>query len=166
VQGGYLQAGYNWDLGIFVVGVGAYADWNNYSTHSNNVAYSSSAYGLDFKLGMPDDDWLPYVKLGYGYSTGNKNNDLRIVSQNSSNIAVGVEYNVAPRWSLIAEYKIDNFSNQDNSTIINNKILTFGFNYYFGQPIIRKVAAVQILDIPVPEPILDPNAAPEAPPPP
>jgi opacity protein-like surface antigen len=166
VQGGYIQAGYNWDLSALVVGVGTYADWNNYAIHSNDVAYSSSSYGLDLKLGFPVDYWLPYAKLGYGYNTGNKNDVLRIVSQNSRNIAVGVEYNVAPRWSLIAEYKINNFSNRDKSITIHNKLFTFGFNYYFDKPSEKKKEVVDIINVPIPEPILDPDAAPEAPPPP
>jgi opacity protein-like surface antigen len=165
-QGGHIQAGYNWELSALVVGVGAYADWNNYAIHSNDVAYSSSSYGLDFKLGFPDEYWLPYAKLGYGYNTGNRNDVLRVVSQNSRNIAVGVEYNVAPRWSLIAEYKINNFSNRDKSITIHNKLFTFGFNYYYDKPSEKKKEVAPTIDIPIPEPILDPNAAPDAPPPP
>jgi len=72
VQGGYLQAGYNWDLYAIVVGLGAYYDVNNYSIHSNNVGYSSRAYGLDTKLGLPVDDWLPYIKLGYESQHGHQ----------------------------------------------------------------------------------------------
>jgi tetrahydromethanopterin S-methyltransferase subunit F len=166
VQGGYLQAGYNREVSKFIVGVGAYADWNNYTIHSNDVAYSSSAYGVDVKLGLPFDELLPYVKLGYGYSTGNKNDVLRTVSQNSRNGAVGVEYNVAPRWSLIAEFKMDKFSNRDKSITVYNRLFTFGFNYYFDKPSeIIKEAAPEI-EYTIPEPILDPNAAPDAPPPP
>lgn len=164
VQGGYLQAGYNWELSKLVVGLGAYADWNNYTVHSNDVGYASSAYGFDVKLGLPSDELLPYVKLGYGYSTGNKNDVLRTVSQNSRNGAVGVEYNVAPRWSLIAEFKMDKFSNRDKSITIYNRLLTFGFNYYFDKPLETKKEAAPEIDLPIPEPILDPNAAPEAPP--
>ena len=167
MQGGYIQAGYNWDLfRTIVVGVGAYADWNNYAVHSNDVAYSSSAYGLDLRLGYPVEYWFPYAKLGYGYNTGNKNDGLRIVSQNSRNIAAGVEYNIAPRWSLIAEYKINSFSNKDRSITIHNKLFSFGFNYYFDKPLETKKDIVPIIDAPIPEPILDPSAAPDAPPPP
>jgi len=165
VQGGYLQAGYNWELSSLIVGLGAYLDWNNNALHSNDISYSSSAYGLDIKLGVPVDYWLPYLKLGYGYNTGNKNDGLRVVSQYSPNIAIGVEYNIAERWSLIAEYKINKFSNLDNSVTVHNKLLTFGFNYYFGHPFKTKEKAAEI-DLAIPEPIVAPEALPEDAPPP
>ncbi len=166
VQGGYLQGGYNWDLSIFVVGLGAYMDWNNYTIHSNDVAYSSRAYGLDAKLGVPIEGWFPYVKLGYGRSTGAGNEILGTVAQKSSNIAIGLEYNVASRWSLVAELKKDSFSNRDKSITINNRVFAFGFNYYFDKPI--KDDKVEVVEefIPIPEPIIAPDAVPEDAPPP
>lgn len=167
LQGGYLQAGYNWDLSVVVVGVGAYVDWNSYTIHSNAIAYASRGFGLDAKLGLPVGDWMPYVKLGYGYSTGTRDINLRAVAQNSSNVAVGVEYNFAPRWSAIAEYKRDSFSNRDKSITINNRLFTFGFNYYFDIPLaVKDEGVAPQLDLPIPEPILAPTAIPEAPPPP
>jgi opacity protein-like surface antigen len=166
VQGGYLQAGYNWELSALIVGMGAYLDWNNNALHSNDISYSSSAYGLDAKLGLPTDDWLPYIKLGYGYNTGNKNDGLRVVSQNSTNIAIGVEYNIADRWSLIAEYKTNKFSNQDYSITVRNKLLSFGFNYYFDHPLKSEKEKAPEIDLTVPEPIIAPDAIPEDAPPP
>jgi outer membrane immunogenic protein len=167
VQGGYLQGGYNWDVYAIVVGIGTYFEWNNYVVHSNDVGYSSRAYGLDAKLGLPFDDWLPYIKFGYGRSMATSNANLNSVAQYRPNVAVGVEYNLAPRWSLIAEYKRAKFSNWDGSITLNNKVFTFGFNYYFDIPLPRITAQVYIQpDLPIPEPILDPNAVPEAPPPP
>jgi hypothetical protein len=166
VQGGYLQGGYNWELRAIIVGVGAYFEWNNYAVHSNDVGYSSRAYGLDTKLGWAINDWLPYVKLGYGRSTATSNADLNSVAQYRSNAAVGVEYNVASRWSLIAEYKRANFSNQDESIIIHNKLFAFGFNYYFDKPLKEQEEKAVEVDIPIPPPMLAPDAVPEAPPPP
>jgi VCBS repeat-containing protein len=164
LQGGYLQGGYNWDLRTVIVGVGGYFDWNNYTVHSNGVGYGSHAYGVDTKLGLPIGDWLPYVKLGYGYSTGRRNKILRTVAENGTNIAVGVEYNFEPHWSAIAEYKRDSFSNLDRSITIKNRTFTFGFNYYFAVPIAKKKVEVPEAEIIVPAPILAPTALPEAPP--
>ena len=163
LQGGYLQGGYNWDFRTVIVGVGGYFDWNNYTVHSNGVGYGSHAYGVDAKLGLPIDDWLPYVKLGYGYSTGRRNEILRTVAENGTNIAIGVEYNFAPQWSAIAEYKRDNFSNLDRSITIKNRTFTFGVNYFFTPPLVKKKVEVET-EIIVPEPILAPTALPEAPP--
>lgn len=165
-QGGYLQGGYNWELYAIIAGLGVYYDVNNFAIHSNDVGYSSRSYGLDFKLGLPVDDWLPYVKLGYGRGMATSNSDLNSVSQYGRNIAVGVEYNVAPRWSLIAELKASKFSNHDDTITVHNKLFAFGFNYYLDKPLKQAKAKVIELDLPVPEPILDPNAVPEAPPPP
>jgi hypothetical protein len=166
VQGGYLQGGYNWELRAIIVGVGAYFEWNNYAVHSNDVGYSSRAYGLDTKLGWAIDEWLPYVKLGYGRSTATSNSNLNSVAQYRSNVAVGVEYNVASRWSLIAEYKRANFSNEDESIIIHNKLFAFGFNYYFDKPLKDEQEKAVEVDIAIPPPMLAPDAVPEAPPPP
>ncbi|HTN92948.1 MAG TPA: outer membrane beta-barrel protein [Gallionella sp.] len=163
-QGGYLQGGYNWELYSTIVGLGVYYDVNNFASHSDNVGYSSRSYGLDFKLGLPVDEWLPYVKLGYGRGMATSNADLNSVSQYGRNIAIGVEFNVAPRWSLIAELKSSKFSNDDNTVTVHNKLLAFGFNYYLDKPLQEAQAQVIELNLPVPEPILDPNAVPEAPP--
>jgi hypothetical protein len=166
VQGGYLQGGYNWELRAIILGVGTYFEWNNYAVHSNDVGYSSRAYGLDTKLGWAANDWLPYIKLGYGRSTATSNSSLNSVAQYRSNVAVGVEYNIASRWSLIAEYKRANFSNRDESIIIHNKIFAFGFNYYFDKPVKEEQEQAAEVDIPIPPPMLAPDAVPEAPPPP
>jgi opacity protein-like surface antigen len=120
---------------------------------------------VDAKLGPAFEDWLPYIKVGYGYSSGRKNKILSKVAQKGFNLAIGVEYNLAPRWSVIGEYKRDRFSNRDHSITINNKTFTFGINYYFDIPLIRKkVELVPEDDIPLPEAILAPEALPEAPP--
>lgn len=168
LQGGYLQGGYSWDLNYVVAGIGAYFDWNNYTLHSNGVAYSSHAYGLDARLGVPIEDWLPYIKVGYGYSSGSQEINLRTVSQTGRNLAAGFEYNFAPRWSVIAEYKTDKFSNRDGSITILNRIFSFGFNYYFDMPAeeMKKVEIAPEPDLPIPAPELAPDALPDAPPPP
>ena len=85
------------------------------------------------------------------------------MAENGTNIAVGVEYNFEPHWSAIAEYKRDNFSNLDGSITIKNRTFTFGINYFFAVPLVKKKVEVET-EIIVPEPILAPTALPEAPP--
>lgn len=163
VQGGYLQSGYNWNFGPVIAGVGAYFDWNPYALHSNGVAYSSLAYGLDTRLGLPAGYWLPYIKLGYGRNLGT--HDLRAVVQNSPNAAIGVEYNFASRWTIVAEYKANDFSSRDKSITISNRTFTVGFNYYFdAQQRVEIKNVIEKQDLPIPEPTLAPDAVPEAPP--
>jgi OmpA-OmpF porin, OOP family len=155
IQGGYIQGGYNWDVSSAIFGVGAYADFNSYEIHTNGVAYASRGFGVDAKLGLPAGDWLLYGKVGYGYSTGTR--DLSAVSQNSPNAAVGAEYKIARRWGAIAEYKIDTFSNKDGSISIQNRIISFGVNYYFGRPDVTQVVALD-----APELGLEPEPEPES----
>lgn len=165
VQGGYLQGGYNWDVSAATIGVGAYADFNSYEKHENGVEYGSRAYGMDTKLGLPAGDWLPYGKIGYGYSTGTR--DLGAVANKSLNYAIGVEYKLVSRLGAIVEYKGDSFSNKDGSVTIRNRTLSFGLNYYFDRPEVAPIIAVSVPELEqlgLPEPELDTDIASEPPP--
>jgi len=166
VQGGYLQGGYNWDVSAATIGVGAYADFNSYEKHQNGVEYGSRAYGMDAKLGLPAGDWLPYGKIGYGYSTGTR--DLGAVANKSLNYAIGVEYKLVSRLGAIVEYKRDSFSSKDGSITIKNTTLSFGLNYYFDRPEVAPIIAVSVPELEqqlgMPEPELDIDIASEPPP--
>ena len=165
LQGGYLQGGYNWDLKFVVAGIGAYLDWNNYAVHSNEIGFATRSVGLDAKLGLPVGDFLPYVKGGYGYNMVPQDKVFPSVTQKRPSGAIGIEYNFASRWSAIVEYKVNNFSNRDGSIKIYTKIFSFGLNYYFDIPRIKKVVEVAPeLDIVIPEAEIAPEAVPEAPP--
>ena len=165
MQGGYLQGGYNWDLDTFIAGIGGYADWNNFSQHSNGVSYATRSWGLDAKIGYLIGNWLPYVKRGYGFSTGTGNPDLNHVSNKGFNNAIGVEYNFTPRWSAIFEYKINRFSNKSDTITIVDKTFSFGVNYYFDIPLKKQIKKKkQLENIVIPPPELPPEALPEAPP--
>jgi outer membrane protein OmpA-like peptidoglycan-associated protein len=164
VQGGYLEGGYNWDISTATLGMGAYADFNADEIHTNGVEYGSRAVGLDVKLGMAFDDWLFYGKVGYGYSSGTK--DLAAVTGRSPNAAIGAEYKFASRWGAVVEYKVDNFSSQDASTSIKNRVFAFGLNYYFDRPEREQavVAAVPELEPELPDPDAEAESAAEPPP--
>jgi len=131
VQGGYLEGGYNLDVKAVTVGLGAYYDYNAYEQLSSGPQFTSWAYGLNAKFGLPIDDWLLYGKYGYGYSTGTR--DLSMVNQRSSNFAFGAEYELVNRWGAVVEYKVDDFSNKDGTIKISNKTLAFGLIYYFDR---------------------------------
>lgn len=162
VQGGYLQGGYIFESKTLVLGVGSYFDLNPSDKHESGVKYGSRAFGFDTKVGLPLGSWMPYAKLGYGYSTGT--NDLKKIASNSINAAFGVEYKIEPQWSLIGEYKRDNFSNNFAATQILNKTITFGINYYFSAPVI--VVAPTIVEVEVedaPAPVVVPKVVEDAP---
>lgn len=162
LQGGYLQGGYIFDSRTLVLGVGGYFDWNPSETHVSKVTYGSRSFGIDAKVGLPLGAWLPYAKLGYGYSTGTR--DLNTVAGNSVNATFGVEYKLADQWSMVGEYKLDKFGGKVSGTNITNKTMTLGFNYYFeAPPAPIVVAPVEEEDI-VPLPVVVPVPVTDAPP--
>lgn len=108
-----LAAGYNWDMQTFLLGVDAFAD-----THSSG--HSGQDAGLDVKLGLPLEAWLPYAKLGLaGTSPGTRFHG-----------GLGVEYKFAARWSAYGEWMTDKKSS--GATDYKNTNLLVGLNYYFG----------------------------------
>ncbi len=141
-QGGYLHGGYVFTSKTLLLGVGGFYDWNPNELRSSGIIYGSRSAGMDFKVGLPLGDWLPHVKLGYGYSTGTK--DLNSVTGNSLSGTVGMEYKIDTQWSLLGELKVDGFGN--NGTSISNKTLTFGFNYYFNAPKIEAAPVVPVIE--------------------
>lgn len=160
VQGGYFQWGYNKNFGISnIFGVGVYADLHGQEKHSNGLAYGGQAYGLDFKLGRSFELWFPFVKLGYGYNSGS--GDLREIKQFRPNKSIGIEYKIAPQWSMVLEYKTNRFSKYYTS--ITNRTVMFGFNFFLTKPDEKKVEEVEIEYEPLPEII---EAPPEFAPPP
>lgn len=163
LQGGYLQGGYIFESKTLVLGAGAYFDVNPSDKHDNGVTYGSRAFGFDGKVGLPLGAWMPYAKLGYGYSTATQN--LSWIAKNTLNVAFGMEYKIDPQWSLLGEYKIDGFSSIKGATAVKNRAVTFGFNYYFDAPPIVVIAApVEIEEVEAPVPIVVPVPVTDAPP--
>ena len=165
LQGGYLQGGYIFTSKTLVLGVGGYFDWNPSDQHNSpdGVIYGSRSLGMDAKVGLPFGVWMPYTKLGYGYSTGTK--ELHAVTGNSLNAAFGVEYKTEPQWSLLGEYKVDGFGGKNGTTSISNKMFTFGFNYYFNAPAVFVAPVVEeVFEEEAPKPVVVPTAVTDAPP--
>lgn len=138
-----LEGGYNWDVNSFLLGVGAFADFNQKATHSTSVPatfanYGTDVYGLDVKLGLPSGNWLPYAKLGYGSVRGT---GVSLVgSGNGAHFGLGVEYKFAAHWSVAGEFT--NISAKNNGIKVNNNNLTIGLNYYFNEPAAAAAVAV------------------------
>jgi hypothetical protein len=163
LQGGYLHGGYVFTSKTLVIAVGSYFDWNPVEKHANGVTYGSRSLGADAKLGLPFGAWMPYAKLGYGYSTGVK--DLSAVVGNGLNAVLGLEYKVDPQWSVLGEYKADGFSSKNGTGNIRNRTVTFGFNYYFNAPVIEVAPVVEeVFEEEAPKPIVVPTAVTDAPP--
>ncbi|MDD4930393.1 MAG: outer membrane beta-barrel protein [Gallionella sp.] len=138
-----FEAGYNWDMGGFLLGVDGFADFNQKATHvtvpAGTVNYGSDVYGVDVKLGLPSGNWLPYAKVGYGSArlTG-----AGVGSGSDAHLGLGVEYKFASQWSVAAEYTTisDKFNNKTQK--LNNDNFTIGINYYFDSPAPVAAAAV------------------------
>lgn len=151
-----LEAGYNWDMENVLLGVDGFVDFNEKKTHSGvapapaNVNYGSHVYGLDFKLGLPGGNWLPYVKLGYAHTGGRGDPYASVIGSGGAHYGLGVEYKFAPNWSVAGEWT--NNTGKSGATKLNNNNFTIGLNYYFGKPYVAPVAARAAAPAPVPVP--------------
>lgn len=154
-----LEAGYNWNMGGYLLGVDGFADSSNKASHNPApYTYGSSAYGLDMKLGIDGGSWLPYAKLGYARTDGN--GSASPIGGSDVHLGLGVEYKFAPNWSLAGEYA--NSSAKTGGFKLNNNNLTLGLNYYFGKPVVPPPPPpVVAKEEPKPAPV----AAPAPPPP-
>ncbi|MEQ1588850.1 MAG: outer membrane beta-barrel protein [Gallionella sp.] len=165
LNGGYLQGGYIFTSRTLLLGVGGFFDQNPSEKHgnTNGIEYGSRSAGVDAKVGLPLGYWMPYAKLGYGYSTGTKN--LNAVAGNSLSGTLGIEYKFDTQWSFLGEYKFDGFGGKNGAGNISNKALTFGFNYYFNAPeIIVAPIVEEVFEEEAPKPIVIPTAVTDAPP--
>lgn len=138
-----FEAGYNWDINSFLLGVDGFADFNQKTTHNTipvgTINFGTDVYGLDLKAGLPMGDWLPYAKLGYGSVRGT---GALIGSAGGAHLGLGVEYKFAPHWSVAGEYT--NISSKATGVKVNNNNLTIGINYYFDSPYVAPVAAAAV----------------------
>ncbi len=151
-----LEEGYNKDMGGFLIGGSFFVDMNQKANRITNVApgvvYSgSSTLGLDMKLGLPMDSFLPYMKLGWDRTTGTGLNPAaQFKYTDDLHTGLGVEYKFAPNWSLAGEWTRS--SSKINASQLKNDNLTLGLSYYFGKPASAPVvAAVVAPDVVKPE---------------
>jgi outer membrane immunogenic protein len=107
-----LTAGYGFDVGRFVLGGEAFADFHNGSTTRKDG-------GIDFRAGMPFNKIMPYARIGFtGFWP-----DTRL------HYGLGVEYKLYKNIHLAGEWTTDQ-SNSDGTKRRNNSF-TLGLNYYF-----------------------------------
>ncbi len=124
-----LKAGYNWDWNSLLLGAEGYAD-----THSGS--YTGQDAGLDARLGLPMNRWLPYVRLGLvGTNPGVRPHG-----------GLGVEYSLDPRWSVNAEWTTD--SKDDAGITRKNNNIAIGFNFHLGAEPARAAPAAAVTQAP------------------
>ncbi len=125
-----LEGGYGWELGGTALGVNAFYDANQQATHTPFAQYGSRMYGLGLKVGIPVESLMPYAKLGYGRTQGT--GSLANFNANSARSGVGIEYKVAPNWSIAGEWAAA--SPSMNGLRFDEDNFTLGMNYYFAAP--------------------------------
>lgn len=160
---GGVVAGYNWDVSNsgLLLGLDAFYDQTKSKRRTNSantsINFGDKTYGIDGKIGLAMDKWLPYIKLGYGRIKGT--NDASGYSENGPHYGLGAEYKIADHWSVGGELTRLEGRHGSNSTKLTNDSLLFTLNYYFDSK--KPVAAAPI-------PAAQPTPAPvvTAPPPP
>lgn len=105
-----FSLGYGWQMDSFYVGLETFADYHVHSTTGKDA-------GLDLKLGLPNQRWMPYVKLGVVGTTPYRMHQ-----------GVGLAYGLNKNWSVDAEWT------HDRSTLSglerSNHNLSVGLHYY------------------------------------
>jgi outer membrane protein OmpA-like peptidoglycan-associated protein len=104
-----LKAGYNKDIGSFLLGGEVFGDMHG-------GGYTKEDLGLDARLGFPLNNWMPYLKLGV------------VATEPGSRLhtGLGLEYSLSDNWSINAEYTTDKKDAYKNNNI------AFGLNAFFG----------------------------------
>jgi len=151
-----VEGGYNRNMDSLLLGVDGFMDFNGKKTHTGvlpapaTVNYGSHVYGLDFKLGLPNGNWLPYAKLGYAHVVGRGDAYASAVGGNGAHLGLGVEYKFAPNWSLAGEWT--NNTGKSGVAKLNNNNLTLGVNYYFNKPHAAAPVVAAAVAAPAPAP--------------
>ncbi len=133
-----LEGGYNWNVASVLLGVEGFVDWSDRAIHNpGQLGFSSRAYGVDGRMGLPLGDWLPYVAAGYAHMSGGA------ASGNALHFGCGVEYRLMPGLSIAAQYGESAVSG------LSHKNMMLGLRYYFDEP----HDASARLKTPEPEPV-------------
>lgn len=151
---GGAQAGFNYQIGQFVLGVEGDWSWSNMSASTNTLASNFNTdvdwtATLTGRAGIAFDRWLVYAKGGAAWAKdrfstnfytfpGSEVTDTRL----GWTVGAGVEYAFAPQWSAKLEYNFMDFGSRTvsfapgTSTDIDQQIhaVKLGINYKFGFP--------------------------------
>jgi|SRR5579871_1191478 len=141
VTGG-LQAGYNWQIApMWLIGLEGELSWTNANGTVNDFTSNHNWYDtFDARLGyvLPWRGWMLYGKAGAAWMNADYLVPGTSVNQTRSgwNVGAGVEYLIAPQWSVKAEYTFLDFG-KDNIPVFDvgadTQVNQFkvGVNYHF-----------------------------------
>lgn len=120
---GGVQAGYDWDLGDWVVGVGADANFGNIETSAGDL---ESLSRLKLRGGYDFGNTLLYATTGASYADGE---DLG--SSWGYFGGLGVEVKATENWSVQTEVSKHWFDDFDGYGNVDAIVGTVGVNYRF-----------------------------------
>ncbi|HYR05909.1 MAG TPA: OmpA family protein [Gallionella sp.] len=146
-----FEEGYNWDMGGYLLGGSFFADFNQKTNHKAVAVYSgSTTIGLDLKLGLPKGKLMPYAKAGWDRTTGTGAYPAsQFKYTNDLHLGLGVEYKIAPKWSVAGEWTHSGSKNFGSK--LRNDNFTVGLNYYFAGPApVAAAAPVAVVARPAP----------------
>lgn len=135
-----LEFGYDYRINYqLVVGGDVYGDWSSNTSHAvnsspgSNADFGSRGYGVDGLLGFPVNNFMPYVKLGYGQVS---------LTGDWSGSDTGIRYGAGLIWrldvhsGLLVQFTYQKVSipgnpgNPGNGDFKNTN-LTVGYNWFF-----------------------------------
>src|SRR5499426_4037905 len=145
---GGVQAGYNFQIGHLLLGVEGEFDGATFShpalptptLGSVSQHWISTAAG---RVGLVEDRWLLYAKVGGGWAHSNAILNFPGVSWSGSNtssgwlVGAGVEYGFKSHWTVRLEYDFLALANWTSPTVpsiqLNRDVqmVKFGVNYKF-----------------------------------
>jgi len=146
MKGGFAggTAGYNWQQGNIVFGIEADAAWADISASATTFGFTASSKIRDLgtvrgRLGYAFGPTLLYATGGYAWA----DNKIAItgpgVSLSDSHVhsgwtvGAGLEYMIAPHWSLKGEYLYKSFGGETYSFAGVGSVPTGTLNIHSGQ---------------------------------
>lgn len=132
-----LTGGYNYQVNSnLVLGGDLYTVWNTDTGHSvdsvpgYSANYGSRGVGAEFLAGFAVDNFLPYLKVGYGHLniSGNLSG-----SASSARYGAGVMWRISANSGLLLQYTYQkaNIPNTLGNGDFKNSNITLGYNWFF-----------------------------------
>lgn len=124
------QLGARWQTGLFVFGIegtGAWSDIKDSQTINGVIERFKvgSIYTATGQVGYSVDRWLPYVKGGWAGATADYDVNNGATSHSRKNVSGwtvggGIDYAVAPNWTVGVEYDHFDFNYPGGSSPASN----------------------------------------------
>lgn len=134
---GGLQAGYNYQVGSFVIGAETDIQYSNVSSSVFNLDYFGT---IRARAGVAMDQFLVYGTGGFAYGRGSYEFAGLTNSQTNTGwtLGVGAEYAITPNWTARLEYSYLDLGTDTYATVngplevgLTTNLVRLGANYKF-----------------------------------